>query len=211
LTPPFRCFVFDFDGTLIDSNHLKKSAFFELAAEFSGGLEAMEKLHQDIVGDRFMIWADWAKAVGRSQEFGNMMALRYSQRVDDLVANAPEMPGATALLNYLRSQDKSVFLSSATPRKNLIEIIEKRGIHNYFTNVFGSPMTKFDALKKWVIPTVEGPEFVAVIGDGADDMDSATRAKCTFFAVGEAGRATGDKSMPTYSLHQLISYLQTHK
>jgi len=206
--PSFGCFVFDFDGTLIDSNQLKMSAFFELAAEIDGGSEAMMKVQLDQVGDRFMAWEAWAKALGRSQEYGQMMAMRYSERVDELVISAPEMLGARALLDYLHFSNKRMVLSSATPYTSLVHIIQRRGLDKYFSDVFGSPMTKLDVLVNKVIPTVGHPDLVAVIGDGPDDRDSAIRAKCHFFPVGERGRATGKENTPTYSLPQLKALFQ---
>ena len=50
-------FVFDFDGTLVDSNKLKRDAFFDLALKLPNGLEAMQTIYENSVGDRWEIWA----------------------------------------------------------------------------------------------------------------------------------------------------------
>ena len=59
-----RCAVFDFDGTLVMSNDIKREGFFAVTAEIAGGRAAMEALLADPPGDRYAIFAAFAARFG---------------------------------------------------------------------------------------------------------------------------------------------------
>ena len=53
-----QAIVFDFDGTLIDSNEIKLSAFYEVTAHISGAVAELDRIFQDPDrGDRYDIFA----------------------------------------------------------------------------------------------------------------------------------------------------------
>jgi phosphoglycolate phosphatase len=195
--------VFDFDGTLVDSNAIKRLGFFDVVAAHADGEAVMADVLARVVGDRRAIFAAYARQRGNpSADDVEALVQAYSRRVDERVAAAPEMPGAEALLAKLRQHGVRVVLSSATPVDSLRRIVEQRGWLRHFDEVLGHPSRKVDSLRRLL---QRGATNIAVVGDGEDDRDSAAAVGCSFFAVGEArGGLAGE---PVFTLPELSAVL----
>lgn len=204
---PITCVVFDFDGTLVDSNHIKRNVFFEIARRYQGGFEVMKRVYARAPRDRFAIWHSWAIEMGADQALADDMAADYSASVDKAVATTREMPGALAMLKALKAQSLTLILSSATPRANLFPIIDSRGWLDYFDAIYGAPETKAEILTRHVVPLAGDASRVAVVGDGCDDRESAQLIGCRFFPVGEARGASPSSSEHIYTLPELANFL----
>jgi len=203
--------VFDFDGTLVDSNAIKRQGFFDVVAEHPGGAARMAKVLEQAHGDRKSLFAAYvalaaSEGVPVAQNVERLVRA-YSDMTDVHVAAAREMPGAIALLNALREHRRRLYLSSATPLVNLREVVERRGWTELFQGIFGSPTTKREALKDIMETTGTDVSSLAVVGDGVDDRDCAAFVGCAFFAVGEA--RGGEANERVFTLPQLCDHLLT--
>ena len=67
----------------------------------------------------------------------------FSKIVKQKVVDANLIDGAFKFLKENCSK-YHLFISSATPQKELVEIIEKKGLSQFFVSVSGSPDTKVD-------------------------------------------------------------------
>lgn len=114
----------------------------------------------------------------------SLLVKKYSDYVDDMVIDAPEIQGAESLLSLLKQKKITVVLSSATPESNLKKIISRKGWDKYFDDIFGAPRCKkgtlLYVLKKYKISKKD----IFVVGDGVDDRLSAENIGCTFLPVG---------------------------
>ena len=201
------CVVFDFDGTLVDTNTVKRDAFFTIAAETKGGLAAMRRLYGQVKGDRFELWRAWVQELSLPDSTQKELSRQYTELVDPLVANAAEMRDASMLLAALREARKTVFLSSATPRDNLVPIIRARGWMPFFEEIFGYPSTKVETLKTKVLPRFKSASRIAVVGDGLDDRKSALLTGCHFVPVGHKSDRTLSNTELSYPLCQVKAML----
>ena len=201
------CVVFDFDGTLVDTNTVKRDAFFAIAAGTKGGLAAMRRLYGQVKGDRVELWRAWVRELNLPEASLIDLSRKYTELVDPLVANAAEMRDASMLLDALREARKTVFLSSATPRDNLVPIIEARGWTTFFEEIFGYPATKIETLRNRVLPRFKSASRIVVVGDGMDDMKSALLAGCHFVPVGHKNDRTLSDTELCYSLCQVKAML----
>src|SRR6476646_1214061 len=108
--------VFDFDGTLVESNAIKRRAFFDSVDAHAGGAARMARILDRVTGDRSAVFTAYiADAVSHGQSVAQDAAAFvqcYSERVDTLVAAAPEMPGALSLLEQLRHKRYRAFVNS---------------------------------------------------------------------------------------------------
>jgi phosphoglycolate phosphatase-like HAD superfamily hydrolase len=194
-----RCIVFDFDGTLVDSNKIKKDVFLYVASLY-GGHSAMSIVLNETSGDRHQIMTAFSSVIDTKKTVDNLV-VEYSQYADLAVAKAKSFPGAESLLRALHDSGKLVFLSSATPINSLREIINYRGWQGLFHGIYGMPSSKTNTLQELIKQEKLKVEEVAVVGDGEDDFESAKIIGCHFFPVGEARGIA--PSRPIYSLVDL--------
>lgn len=181
--------VFDFDGTLVDSNAIKRQGFFDVVADEPASAARMQAVLAAVEGDRRAIFESYVAARCASGAVGpdaQALVRRYSDHVDAHVAEAPEMPGASEMLRSLHQAGLRVFISSATPLVNLTGIVERRRWRDWCDGLYGYPSRKSDTLMAIRAQLGIDIRSIAVVGDGADDFDSARVAGCSFFPVGEA-------------------------
>lgn len=201
-----QAFVFDFDGTLVDSNAIKADGYRHVAAAHRGGAAIMEETRAAVRGDRFAVFEAYAKRL--AQAGGPVcapadLAAHYTASVDTAVAASPEMPGASHLLRALRAAGRASFLSSATPLASLAKIVAARGWTAFFKSIHGAPARKPDTLRLILAAHGLAPAHVAVVGDGADDAAAAAETGCRFFAV---GAFAGD--VPVFRLSEIARFAQ---
>ncbi|MBW2479341.1 MAG: HAD family hydrolase, partial [Deltaproteobacteria bacterium] len=115
-----KVIVFDFDGTLIDSNRFKHEAFFEVFPDDEHHAQTVRAVLAYMnEQSRFVILAEVLQRLGMDQGPGldarvKELARRYNDIVLDGAKNCPEMPGAETMLASL-SQRYRLYLSSMTP------------------------------------------------------------------------------------------------
>ena len=201
----YKVIVFDFDGTLVDSNSIKQDGFYRVVEGDIEGVKLMASVLSHVGGDRRDIFEAYVAErqcdpISRSIEVEKLVE-EYNSIVDKAISCAPEMPGASALLDKLFISGCKLVLSSATPFSNLIWIIERRGWQRYFESIYGGPANKINTLEQLLVESSGLVNTLAVVGDGVDDYHSAAAVGCAFFPVGEARGA--NKLERIYSLFEL--------
>ncbi|MBF0284865.1 MAG: HAD family hydrolase [Magnetococcales bacterium] len=179
-----RCVVFDFDGTLVDSNRIKIQAMPQAAATVAGGEAAWgEVMRQGQATDRYDIYRRVAQRLGLDEAAGAAMAEVYTRICHQAIAAAPEIPGAEALLLWLKERGIPCHINSATPHEPLLEVVEARGWRDHFAGVWGGPESKEEILRR--ILALEGiaPEALLMVGDGIDDHRAAQEIGCPFVGL----------------------------
>jgi phosphoglycolate phosphatase-like HAD superfamily hydrolase len=184
-----RALVFDFDGTLVDSNPIKWRAFercFSEHAEHRGPIAAYCRTEPHTPrGDKFRHIYTAILRQPYTKEIDAMLHAQFERETTAAIIQAPEIPGAGRFLALAASRYVTALLSS-TPQDTLLAIIEARGWRRWFSAVQGAPVDKAAWLMRFREERrLEGKEVI-LIGDMPEDARSARRAGCRFLGMGSA-------------------------
>lgn len=172
----YHLVFWDFDGVIKESVDVKTKAFVHLFDSYSSQVkEKIRKHHLDNGGmsrfDKLPLYLKWVgeePAKDKIEEYCN----RFSRLVLDGVISSQWVAGVE---NYLRSNctRQRFVLVSATPQDEIELILQKLGLEQCFTNVFGSPTRKKDAINKILKSSRIAAHDSLMIGDAHTDLDAA--------------------------------------
>lgn len=181
-----RVVIFDFDGVVVESVDIKTSAFgklfenkgntikrkvinYHLANTGVSRFEKIKYIYREILGEKL------------DKETFEELCKKFSRLVVDDVVAAPYVKGAE---EFLRSNKKKYifYVISATPQKEIEEIIDRRGLTSFFKNVYGAPHTKVEAIKLVIKKEAVAPAEIVFVGDALGDHDAAKASSVKFVA-----------------------------
>ena len=180
--------IFDFDGTLVDSNNIKEQTFFEVTDHLPNSKKILEKiLSNPKIGDRYEIFKHFALKL--NLDFGILvddkeLARTYTLLCEERISKAESIQGVEKTLKELIEMGIKLFVSSATPEGTLNNILSKRDISYLFERAFGTPNTKEKHIES-VIKTYKCSSCeILYVGDSEADRMAASNRSCQFFAIG---------------------------
>ncbi len=188
-----RSIVFDFDGTLIDSNQLKYDAYFKLfPAEDRHARIIRDVLSESFEQTRYVILEEILRRFGVENQTYiskevNKLAGQYNNIVVAGAKTCPEKAGAEDALKKFAPMYR-LYVNSTTPDASLKEIIRFKKWDGYFRGVFGYPHEKPETLLRIMALEKLRSDQVLVVGDGESDRKSAAENGCPFFYVTEQFR-----------------------
>jgi phosphoglycolate phosphatase-like HAD superfamily hydrolase len=173
--------VFDFDGVIVDSNKIKYDAFFAI---WSGHVSKYR------VKESLLIGGDRTKVIGRLYESSDKsshidyklehLVNKYSKIVHEEIL---KIGVSKNVLNFLMNTNKKIFINSATPQIELIQLCNDLKINQYFAGIFGSPKSKkanFNIIFDNYNTTFEQ---IAFFGDMQSDQDVADEMNIDFYKI----------------------------
>jgi len=181
-----RAIVYDFDGTLIDSNAIKIEAFDLCFGQHRDHLDAIRaycRNHHAIPrGEKFRHVVEDILGQPYTPEVAADLHERFEQATISRVIAAREILGALAFVRAMRA-GRFTALLSMTPHDSLGRILEARGWRNLFQQIQGSPVNKTEWLaarrEEWGL----GAADLVFIGDTEEDRRAAENAGCAFIPV----------------------------
>lgn len=175
-----RCAVFDFDGTLVHSNEIKRRGFFDILGPDPDGIAQMTAILSDPPGDRAEILAAYARATGANA--GALLA-DYTRWTGAEILNCPLRAGAKEILEVLSASDITIFVNSFTPHEHLVPAVEELFGADAFDGIYGGHGQKVQNLRAIIDANAYRPGDIVVVGDGIDDHDSAVEVGTHFVGV----------------------------
>jgi len=184
-----KCVVFDFDGTLVKSNEIKRRTFYEVTKNLVDADILLDKiLSYPDSGDRYDIFDTLIIELKLDREVfvsASKLSDSYTKICEYEISRAPEINGAVKTLKKLRSLGISVFISSATPEVTLQKIISMRGWKDMINMALGSPDSKIDHLQTILTKNKYSISEVVYVGDSEIDRDAALLVGCRFVGIGK--------------------------
>ncbi len=185
--------VFDFDGTICQSEDVKTDAFYQLyldehGAEFAA---AVRDYHLEYAGvsryDKIRHYEEEMLGRPNNEEWIREMADRFGDIVRDKVIESPLVPGVAAFIDAHRGV-VPMLVASATPTEELRQIVSARGIKHWFDEVQGSPAKKGEIIASFLDERGVAPGRAVMVGDQLSDIQAARHAGVHFVAYRPEGR-----------------------
>lgn len=212
------CIVFDFDGVLVDSNAVKRRAYYDALADIRGAADAITEVLSAPAAEQSDRYSTLARVVSllRDRDLLNAQdparlaaerAERYTAICDRELALCDEIPGASRMLATL-SQSLPLYVNSATPESILRTTVAGRGWTSFFRDTLGAPVTKADNLRRIALAEGIQAHQMLFVGDSEIDRVAAGQAGCPFVGVViEEGRFEAPVQQVVTNLSDLLLYL----
>lgn len=180
----FRLFVFDFDGTIKNTNQIKEEAFVEIANKHGIGQEFLSKA-LEIGGNRFEIFENLVDLSTKGDSAA--MIEDFSRLVHKKICNCEHLPSAKEYLDYLKSNEENrVCVLSATPHDELVTIVNEIYSATFFDAVLGTS-NKIRALADLMQQFRCDSNSTVMFGDQFIDQEAAEKNHVKFVPVQSAG------------------------
>ena len=184
-----KCVVFDFDGTLVKSNEIKRRTFYEVTKNLVDADILLDKiLSYPDSGDRYDIFDTLIIELKLDREVfvsASKLSDSYTKICEYEISRAPEIKGAVKTIKELRSLGVKIFISSATPEITLQKIIDMRGWKDMINMALGSPDSKIDHLQTILTKNKYSISEVVYVGDSEIDREVALLVGCKFIGLGK--------------------------
>jgi len=174
----------DFDGVIKDSVEVKSKAFEKLFSDYSKELAVKVRGHHERNGglSRFekiplyLSWSDEVVTDKKIQELCNKFSILVKQSVID-------SPWVYGFLDFIERnyKVKKHILVTATPAKEIEEILQVLNIRHFFYKVYGAPYPKGGIIKKTLREMKISPKHAIMFGDSVSDFNAAKENNVLFF------------------------------
>jgi phosphoglycolate phosphatase-like HAD superfamily hydrolase len=180
-----KAIIFDFDGVILESADIKTVAFLELFDHRPDIQPAILAYHLDNLGlsryDKFAWIYQELLCRPFTADIRAQLGRDFSALVLEKILACPFVPGAQEALQLL-SITTPLFVASGTPQEELELIVEKRGLQQFFKEVWGSPNEKSDIIEGILARHDLTPQQAIMVGDGASDYKAAVKTNLHFIA-----------------------------
>ena len=206
--PSLKVIALDFDGTLVESNHIKDQAFRVIFGDWPEHKETMIRWHlsHNTIDrkEKFHYFVEKILNMPENNKLINKLTNRFSKLTKKLIIECPLVEGAMEFLEYFHGRIP-LFLVSATPQRELNEIILARELQKYFIKIYGAPINKTETLEKIMETEKVSADQMIYIGDSPEDQKAAKDIGI-HFAGRMSDRTLSNKTILIYNDMKSILY-----
>jgi phosphoglycolate phosphatase-like HAD superfamily hydrolase len=171
-----RVIFWDFDGVIKDSVKVKSEGYEQLFLSYGEDVVEKVRLHHKVHGgisryEKIPLYLSWADESVNEDLIKNFCD-KFSDLVQQAVVDSPWVPGVQEYLQANHT-NQYFFLITATPQKEIEQILHALDITNCFREVHGAPVAKVKAMRD-VLKRVDClPEQALMVGDSETDLRAA--------------------------------------
>lgn len=180
----FKIVFWDFDGVIKESVEVKTQAFQKLF-QFSGK-EVVEKVTEHHLNNggmsRFQkipIYLTYA-GVEISPATELLYCNNFGDLVEEAVVKADWVEGVEDIIKNKCNTSQHYILVTATPQNEIERILNRLSIMLDFSNIFGAPMTKSEAITSCLDIYRIPPKETIMIGDSRADYEASRNCGTNF-------------------------------
>ena len=181
-----KAIIFDFDGVIVESVQVKTDAFAEIYHPY--GQDVMQKVikHHEAHGgisrfEKFKLYHKEFLGIDLTKQKIEKMSKKFSNLVLEKVISAPYVKGSYEFISK-HNHNYDFFISSATPKDEILKIVKARGLLKFFKGVYGSPKKKDEHVQQ-ILNRKNYKEYeVVFIGDAHSDRNAAKVNNIEFIA-----------------------------
>lgn len=173
----YKTIIFDLDGVLFDSNHIKGNNIYRASCEFV----------EIKVAQKFCSYFTGLNGIPRGVKINNFFpnnpemtkALldRYNQLNQDTIFEAPLTPGVKEFLRWCKERC-TLFVLSGGEENEINKLLSENKLSAYFQKIMGGPLNKSQNLE---VAHYEQP--VLYFGDSKVDFETAQKFNFDFVFV----------------------------
>tara|TARA_B100001287_G_C22678810_1_gene529169 strand:+ start:2085 stop:2729 length:645 start_codon:yes stop_codon:yes gene_type:complete len=194
----YECFIFDFDGVILDSNLLK-----EAAIEKASKIYKDDPCYQD-----FLNYFKKNNGITREKKIYKFFSKpnskeilkNYSLLLKDSLFQAKLIDGIESFLKKVNKLTENINILSGGDQNEILKIIERKNLGSYFCNILGGPNEKAKNLKKIKIETK-----TVYFGDSYLDYELAMKNNFDFVFVSEKTRLKNWRNALDFSKDNCMS------
>ncbi len=193
--------LFDFDGVICDSVDVKTQAFAAMYEPHGQTMvDTVVAYHMEHGGisrfEKFRYYESLLHGDLPSEDTVQVLSERFAKLVVQKVIESKFIPGAIAALQALKGECP-MYVVSGTPEDELRQIVDARGLGEYFLGVFGSPRSKHDIIVGILGEHGYKPHHCVMVGDAMTDYHAAKSSSVRFLGVtgGHDSPFPGDTSV----------------
>jgi HAD superfamily hydrolase (TIGR01549 family) len=180
----YKIIFWDFDGVIKESVEVKTNAFRELFR--LNGQVVMEKITIHHINNGGMsrfkkipIYLSYA-GIQSTEEIVTEYCNRFAETVENAVINCDWVPGVKDILEKKSNSKQRYVLVTATPQDEIERILERLNIINVFSDIFGAPMSKSDAINMCLNFYGVNAKETIMIGDSKADYEASQKSGTNF-------------------------------
>ena len=197
-----RTIVFDFDGVLIDSNALKRDAWFLLFPGTIMSASRLEAILDEIKDTRYDILERIAIELGVVPEKRDAWVQRYADLYGATVERHIGKCGVSQEVRLVLERLSGrlpLFINSRTPEDALRRTVEMLKILDWFHGVYGAPRSKVENMRRIMDQIDTTADGILFVGDDQADAVAAGEFGCGF-----VGLKTSANQWGTHSLFSVV-------
>ena len=176
-----KSFIFDFDGVIAPTNIIKTKALSSCVYDILGKDAFLDFYDHHIKNGGISRYEKFKRIVSiynKEESYYNKLIRLADIKVTEALNNIDYEDNLLDLLKSLKDKKYKIIIISGAPRIDLINMLNKWKIKDYFNNIYGSPISKMIHFKNY--RNKNKLDKIICIGDSPYDKECAEQINAKF-------------------------------